>query len=144
MDDDNSYSVELFEEMSKIRRGAVGIWAVGLVGGLKVEKPLVEDDQVIGFNSAWHPERPFPIDMAGFAISCDLLEKNPDGQFSYEVKKGYQESKILQQFTTRDKLQPLGVNKILVWHTRTEPPKLDDELKLAKKNLPASDDGMFV
>jgi galactosylgalactosylxylosylprotein 3-beta-glucuronosyltransferase 3 len=32
MDDDNSYSVELFEEMSTIKRGKVGVWGVGLVG----------------------------------------------------------------------------------------------------------------
>lgn len=78
MDDDNSYSVELFEEMSKIKRGAVGVWGVGLVGAMALEKPIVEDDKVIGFNSMWRPERPFPLDMAGFAISCDLLEANPE------------------------------------------------------------------
>lgn len=93
MDDDNSYSVELFEEMSKIKRGKVGVWSVGLVGALSVEKPIVERDKVVGFNSMWHPERPFPIDMAGFAISCDLLEKNPEATFSYEVQKGYQGKK---------------------------------------------------
>lgn len=63
MDDDNSYSVELFEEMSKIEPGKVGVWSVGLVGALNVEKPLVKDDKVVGFNSMWRPERPFPIDM---------------------------------------------------------------------------------
>lgn len=61
MDDDNTYSVELFEEMSKIERGRVGVWPVGLVGALTVEKPLVKDGKVIGFNSAWHPERAYPI-----------------------------------------------------------------------------------
>jgi galactosylgalactosylxylosylprotein 3-beta-glucuronosyltransferase 3 len=35
MDDDNSYSVELFEEMSKIKPGNVGVWGVGLVGASK-------------------------------------------------------------------------------------------------------------
>lgn len=144
MDDDNSYSVELFEEMSTIRRGSVGVWGVGLVGALAVEKPLVENEKVIGFNSVWRPERPFPIDMAGFAISCDLFEQNPEAQFANEVQRGYQESEILRQVTTRDQLQPLGTNKILVWHTRTEPPKLDNELKLKKKNLPPSDEGMIV
>lgn len=65
MDDDNSYSVELFEEMSKIKRGSVGVWGVGLVGALSLEKPIVEGEKVVGFNSVWRPERPFPIDMAG-------------------------------------------------------------------------------
>lgn len=144
MDDDNSYSVELFEEMSKIKRGSVGMWGVGLVGALNLEKPIVEDGKVIGFNSMWRPERPFPIDMAAFAISCDLLEANPDAKFSYVVERGYQESEILRQLTTREKLQPLGVNQVLVWHTRTEPSKMDNELKLAKKNLPPSDFGVIV
>lgn len=144
MDDDNSYSVELFEEMSKIERGRVGVWPVGLVGGLKVEKPIVEGGKVIGFNSVWHPERPFPIDMAGFAISCDLLEKYPEAVFSYAVQKGYQESEILRHVTTRDKLQPISPNRILIWHTRTEKTKLTDEEKLKKRGLPPSDEDMIV
>lgn len=54
-------------------------------------EPIVKNGKVIGFNSMWKPgkkcslqitkdikllnltERPFPIDMAGFAISFDLL-----------------------------------------------------------------------
>lgn len=63
MDDDNTYSVELFEEMSKIKKGKVGVWPVGLVGAMNVEKPLVENGKVVGFNSMWRPERPFPIGM---------------------------------------------------------------------------------
>lgn len=82
--------------------------------------------------------------MAGFAISCDLFESNPEAQFSYEVQKGYQESEILRHLTTRDQLQPLAVNRILVWHTRTENPKMDNELKLSKKSLPSSDTGVIV
>lgn len=75
MDDDNSYSVELFEEMSTLKPGkipkkniikyldsfscdfpdAVGVWPVGLVGALNVEKPIVKDGKVVGFNSMWKP-----------------------------------------------------------------------------------------
>jgi galactosylgalactosylxylosylprotein 3-beta-glucuronosyltransferase 3 len=143
MDDDNSYSVELFEEMLKINRGAVGVWGVGLVGAMNVEKPIVENEKVVGFNSMWRPERPFPLDMAGFAISCDLLEQNPEAKFSFTVQKGYQESEILRHVTTRDKLQPLAINKILVWHTRTEASKMDNELKLKKQGKPPSDLNMI-
>lgn len=92
----------------------------------------------------WRPERPFPLDMAGFAISSDLFETNPEAMFSYDVQKGYQESEILRHVTTREKLQPLASNKILVWHTRTESSKMDNELKLAKKGLPPSDQEMIV
>lgn len=37
MDDDNSYDTELFTEISKLKRGKVGVWPVGLVGALNVE-----------------------------------------------------------------------------------------------------------
>lgn len=73
-----------------------------------------------------------------------MLEANPDAMFSYDVQKGYQESEILRHVTTREKLQPLGINRILVWHTRTENPKMDNELKLAKHNLPPSDFGVIL
>lgn len=58
MDDDNSYSVELFEEMSTIEPGKVGVWSVGLVGALNVEKPIVENNKVSDkykfFENVWH------------------------------------------------------------------------------------------
>lgn len=144
MDDDNTYSTELFEEMSKIEKSRAGIWPVGLVGALYVEKPIVENGKVVGFNSMWRPERPFPIDMAGFAISGDLLEANPNAVFSFDVQKGYQESEILRHVTTRDQLQPIAPNRVLVWHTRTETMKIDNENKLKKAGKPASDDGMAI
>lgn len=82
--------------------------------------------------------------MAGFAISTDLFETYPNANFNYEVEKGYQESEILRQVTTRDRLQPIAHNKILVWHTRTENSKFDNEIRLAKKNLPPSDQDMII
>uniref|UniRef100_A0A8W7PU80 Galactosylgalactosylxylosylprotein 3-beta-glucuronosyltransferase n=1 Tax=Anopheles coluzzii TaxID=1518534 RepID=A0A8W7PU80_ANOCL len=146
MDDDNTYSTELFEEMSTIERGKVGVWPVGLVGGLMVEKPVLNrDGLVLGFNSAWKPERPFPLDMAGFAISSDLLLENPQAQFSYEVERGYQESEILRHLTIVHDMQPLAnrCKDVLVWHTRTETPKLDAE-KALQKSGKKSNDGMEV
>lgn len=147
MDDDNTYTAELFREMGKIEPGRVGVWPVGLVGGLMVEKPVLDPDtaKVLGFNSQWRPERPFPVDMAGFAISVDLLLANPEAKFSYDVERGYQESEILRHVTTLDKLQPLAnnCNRVLVWHTRTELPKLGSEEKLSRQNQ-KSNDGMEV
>ncbi|XP_055846055.1 galactosylgalactosylxylosylprotein 3-beta-glucuronosyltransferase I [Episyrphus balteatus] len=146
MDDDNTYSVELFEEMCKIERGKVGVWPVGLVGGLMVEKPILNsDNQVVGFNSAWRPERPFPIDMAGFAASADLFFKFPEAVFSYEVQRGYQESEILRHLTVVTDLQPLAnlCTDVLIWHTRTEKTKLSAEEALIKKGQ-HSDVGMEV
>lgn len=94
--------------MEKIQK--VGVWPVGLVGGLMVEKPICDDitNKVIGFNAAWKPDRPFPLDMAGFAINLRLLLENRDAQFSYDVQGGYQESEILRQIVTKDELEPLA------------------------------------
>lgn len=94
--------------MEKIQR--VGVWPVGLVGGLMVEKPICDNvtKQVHGFNAAWKPDRPFPVDMAGFAINLELLLKHKDAWFSYDVQGGYQESEILRQIITRDQLEPLA------------------------------------
>lgn len=147
MDDDNSYSIQLFAEMAKIQRGRVGVWPVGLVGGLKAEKPVLDNKGVVtGFNAQWRPERLFALDMAGFAISGDLLVKFPEACFSYTVQRGYQETEILRHVTTLKELQPLANNctDVLVWHTRTETPKLDNEAKLVKSGKQPSDAGMEV
>jgi len=86
-DDDNTYSLELFEEVSSenmkfeftwltyfllqmrwTKRASV--WPVGLVGGLLYERPLLnQKGKVEKWLSSWRPERPFAIDMAGFAIN---------------------------------------------------------------------------
>lgn len=94
--------------MQKIQK--VGVWPVGLVGGLMVEKPICDNatNKVIGFNAAWKPDRPFPLDMAGFAINLELLFKHKDAWFSYEVQGGHQESEILRQLVTKDQLEPLA------------------------------------
>ncbi|XP_055380498.1 galactosylgalactosylxylosylprotein 3-beta-glucuronosyltransferase I [Condylostylus longicornis] len=147
MDDDNTYSVELFSEMMKIEPGKVGVWPVGLVGGLMVEKPILNEQNIVtGFNSVWRPERPFPIDMAGFAISTNLLIKYPKASFSFEVDRGFQESEILRFVTLKNELQPLAnlCQDVLVWHTRTEKPKLVGEDKLLKEKKKPSNDGMEV
>lgn len=148
MDDDNTYSLELFNEMLLIEHDKVGIWPVGLVGGLMVERPLLDlnTKKVIGFNAMWRPERPFPIDMASFAISSNLLFQRPEAEFSYEVERGYQESEILRHLITIDQLQPLAdlCTKVYVWHTRTEKPKLISEEKLLKSGKKPSDDGIEV
>lgn len=129
-DDDNTYSIKLFHEvitltiaigpvtkslhnlcvfqMEKIQK--VGVWPVGLVGGLMVEKPICDNatNKVIGFNAAWKPERPFPLDMAGFAINLRLLLEHKNADFSYDVQGGYQESEILSEIVSRDELEPLA------------------------------------
>ncbi|KAG8239078.1 hypothetical protein J437_LFUL018893 [Ladona fulva] len=125
----------------------VSVWPVGLVGGLMVEKPLMDEHGIVkGFNSAWKPERPFPIDMAGFAINLNLFLDRPQAAFSLTVPGGFQESELLHHLVSsvRD-LEPLASNctKVYVWHTRTEPPKLREEIMYRKKGMP-SDAGMEI
>ncbi|GIY61244.1 galactosylgalactosylxylosylprotein 3-beta-glucuronosyltransferase 3 [Caerostris darwini] len=130
-DDDNTYDLDLFEEMRYTQ--TVSVWPVGLVGGLMVEKPLVENGKVVGWNTVWKADRPFPIDMAGFAVNVSLLIHHRRAAFSLAVARGYQESKLLGDLVTINHLEPKADNctKVLVWHTRTEYPKLKQERKLS-------------
>lgn len=86
--------------------------------------------KVKGYLSGWKPNRPFAIDMAGFAINLDLILLHPNVKFSYEMEIGFQESEFLGKITTRDDLEPLADNctKVYVWHTRTLSPDIKPEL----------------
>lgn len=43
----------------------VSVWPVGLVGGRRYERPVVENGKVVGWYTGWRADRPFAIDMAG-------------------------------------------------------------------------------
>ncbi|XP_030636076.1 galactosylgalactosylxylosylprotein 3-beta-glucuronosyltransferase 3 [Chanos chanos] len=134
-DDDNTYSLQLFEEMRYTQR--VSVWPVGLVGGMRFERPVVEGGKVVRFHTGWRPSRPFPIDMAGFAVSLRLVLANPDARFDGEAQMGYLESSFLQNLVTMEELEPKAdmCTKVLVWHTRTEKPKMKREEALQKQGL---------
>ncbi|XP_034947476.1 galactosylgalactosylxylosylprotein 3-beta-glucuronosyltransferase I [Chelonus insularis] len=140
-DDDNTYSIKLFQEMEKIK--VIGVWPVGLVGGLMVERPICDNktNKIIGFNSAWKPDRPFPFDMAAFALNLKVVLEKKDVWFTYTVRNGYQETDFLQQMVTLDQLEPLAdcCTKVYVWHTRTEAPQLKDEQRLNKLGKKSND-----
>ncbi|XP_028658557.1 galactosylgalactosylxylosylprotein 3-beta-glucuronosyltransferase 3 [Erpetoichthys calabaricus] len=134
-DDDNTYSLQLFQEMRFTKR--VSVWPVGLVGGMRFERPLVENGKVTGFYTAWKPNRPFPMDMAGFAISLQLLLANPTAHFHLEAERGYLESSLLETLVSIEELEPKAdqCRKVLIWHTRTEKPKMKQEEALQKQGL---------
>lgn len=136
----------MFQEIRKIKR--VGVWPVGLVGGLMVEKPIVNSQGIVtGFNALWAPERPFAIDMAGFAINLDLIKKNEAVSFSFEVERGYQETAILSSVVNSvHELEPYADNctKVYVWHTRTIEPEFANDDRLVKNKKHASDFGIEV
>ncbi|KAL4657336.1 galactosylgalactosylxylosylprotein 3-beta-glucuronosyltransferase 1-like [Arapaima gigas] len=130
-DDDNTYSLELFEEMRSTQK--VSVWPVAFVGGLRYESPKVNAaGKVYGWKTVFDPHRPFAIDMAGFAINLHLILAKPQAYFKLRgVKGGYQESSLLRELVTLSDLEPRAANctKILVWHTRTEKPVLVNEGK---------------
>uniref|UniRef100_A0A8C6U0X0 Galactosylgalactosylxylosylprotein 3-beta-glucuronosyltransferase n=1 Tax=Neogobius melanostomus TaxID=47308 RepID=A0A8C6U0X0_9GOBI len=128
-DDDNTYSLELFDE---VRHECVGM-ACSLCGGLRYESPKVNTlGKVFGWKTVFDPHRPFAIDMAGFAVNLRLVLSKPQAYFKLRgVKGGYQESSLLKELVTLGDLEPKAANctKILVWHTRTEKPVLVNEGK---------------
>ncbi|KAI6194400.1 Galactosylgalactosylxylosylprotein 3-beta-glucuronosyltransferase [Aphelenchoides besseyi] len=88
-DDDNVYDWRLFEQIRSVSK--IGVWPVGLVGGLLVETPLLTNGNIVGFSSIWKKERPFPIDMAAFAVNLTIVNEHPEAEFSYDVPRGYQQ-----------------------------------------------------
>ncbi|XP_062850870.1 galactosylgalactosylxylosylprotein 3-beta-glucuronosyltransferase 2 [Trichomycterus rosablanca] len=129
-DDDNTYSLELFEEMRSTK--GVSVWPVGLVGGRRYERPIVENGKVVGWYTGWKADRPFAIDMAGFAVNLQVILANPRALFKRRgAKPGMQESDFLKQITKLEELEPKARNctQVLVWHTRTEKVNLGNELK---------------
>lgn len=84
----------------------VSVWPVGLVGGMKFESPVVQDGKVVRFHTGWRPSRPFPMDMAGFAVSLRLVLSNPEACFDGDAQMGFLESSFLQHLVTMDDLEP--------------------------------------
>ncbi|XP_063420156.1 galactosylgalactosylxylosylprotein 3-beta-glucuronosyltransferase 2-like [Mytilus trossulus] len=123
-DDDNAYSLEIFEQMRYTKK--LSMWPVGLSGGRTYETPILKDGKVIKF-LAWKAEkRKFPIDMAGFALNANVLWTYKPMRFSTDADPGMLETKLLERCCTWEEIEPLAENctKIMVWHTRTEKPKV--------------------
>ncbi|XP_043711555.1 probable beta-1,4-xylosyltransferase IRX9H [Telopea speciosissima] len=134
-DDDNIYSLELFESMREIRR--FGTWPVAMLAQNKnkaiLEGPVCNGSQVIG----WHTNekskrlRRFHVDMSGFAFNSTILWdrrrwhrpisepiRQPD-----MVKEGFQESMFIEQ-VVEDESQmeaiSLGCSRVMNWHLHLE------------------------
>ena len=84
----------------------VSVWPVGLVGGMRFERPVVDKGKVVRFHTGWRPNRPFPLDMAGFAVSLRLVLTNPDARFDGDAQMGFLESSFLQGLVTMEELEP--------------------------------------
>ncbi|KAM4652016.1 galactosylgalactosylxylosylprotein 3-beta-glucuronosyltransferase 1-like [Discoglossus pictus] len=135
-DDDNTYSLELFEEMRYTKN--VSVWPVALTGGLLYESVKVDSiGKVRGWKVMYEPSRSFAIDMAGFAINLRLILEKPRAIFRLGVKPGYQEPSLLESLVTMKDLEPKAANctKILVWHTRTRTPNIQVYRDITDKNM---------
>ena len=157
-DDDNTYDHQLFVELTKLpKTHSIGVLPVGIVGGLAWEGPICKNGKVVKFHTAWVPNRPFPLDMAGFVVQLNEV-KLSQARFSYHTRRGFLETDFLlklvgtpmnaegmsyeeyMRYLVRLKVGALektiglvdDCSKVLVWHTRTEKPKNKDELKLRK------------
>lgn len=123
-DDDNTYSLELFDRLRETR--TVGLLRVGLVGDLRFEGPEVAFGEITGFHVGWRPERTYPIDMAGFAVGLRELLMRPTLVFDAKAERGHLETTFLSAIvpSPRD-AQALDADcdHVLVWHTRTEEPR---------------------
>ncbi|RZC35690.1 Glyco transf 43 domain containing protein [Asbolus verrucosus] len=119
-DDDNTYDLELFEEIRHTKR--VSMFPVGLMPHLGVCTPVVEKGKLINFYCGWIGDRKFPIDMAGFAVSVEFLLTRPRAWVPFLA--GYEETGFLvslQPFEIPDiELLASNCTKILVWHTQTK------------------------
>ncbi|KAK9270470.1 hypothetical protein L1049_026050 [Liquidambar formosana] len=134
-DDDNIYSLELFESLREISR--FGTWPVAMLAQSKnkaiLEGPVCNGSQVIG----WHTNekskrlRRFHVDMSGFAFNSTILwdpkrwrrpTSSPIRQLD-SVKEGFQETTFIEQ-VVEDESQmegsPPGCSKIMNWHLHLE------------------------
>ena len=92
--------------MRKTRR--VSVWPVGLTGGLRFEGPVCSNGAVTGWHTAWHPERPFPLDMAGFAVNLAELVRNKRARIDPNAARGYLESSLLEPILRKEDAEPLA------------------------------------
>ena len=117
-DDDNTYDLNLFEEIRWTKR--VSMFPVAFTGHDDFSSPIVHNGKVIGFSDHWFEMRKFPVDMAGFAVNTEVLKRHRP-QMPY--LKGFEETLFLENMNiTIEDIEPLANNctEILVWHTQTK------------------------
>lgn len=89
----------------------VGVWPVAFTGAVRWAGPMCKNGQVVGFHAKWGLFRPFPIDMAAFAVNINkLLIEFPKAKFLAPKKAGMLESSLLTQITKVKELEPVTPN----------------------------------
>ncbi|CAL5205294.1 unnamed protein product [Lathyrus oleraceus] len=130
-DDDNVYSLELFQAIRDISR--FGTWPLAMLAPSKnkaiLEGPVCNGSQVIG----WHTNekskrlRRFHVDMSGFAFNSSIMwdpkrwrrpTSKPIRQLD-SVKEGFQETTFIEQLVEDERQMEglsAGCKKIMNWH----------------------------
>ena len=97
----------------------VGVWPVAFTGAARWAGPICKNGKVVGFHAKWGRFRPFPIDMAAFAVNLKkLLIDFPKSKFLALEQAGMLESSLLSQITTVEELEPVTPNcsKVIMVH----------------------------
>ncbi|EFN66303.1 Galactosylgalactosylxylosylprotein 3-beta-glucuronosyltransferase P [Camponotus floridanus] len=119
-DDDNTYDIELFDEIRKTK--TVSMFPVGLCTKFGLSSPILKNGKFAGFYDGWVAGRKFPVDMAGFAVNVKFLHQRPNASMPFRA--GYEEDgflKSLAPFEPRDaQLLADNCTKVLAWHTQTK------------------------
>ena len=116
-DDDNTYDLSLFEEIRQTEK--LSMFPVGFIGRGAFSSPVVENNKIVGFSGQRLAMKRFPVDMAGFAVSTDLLKKHRP---KMPYLRGFEETLFLENMNiTNEDIEPLanGCTEVLVWHTQT-------------------------
>ncbi|KAL5474777.1 hypothetical protein EMCRGX_G026787 [Ephydatia muelleri] len=128
-DDDNKYDLRIFNEIRNTK--TISVFNVGFAGGLTVEGPYCKNGKAVRWRASWAPKRPFPLDMAGFAVNASLFETHRDVWVGKElngdhIKIGYMETRLLEMLgATRSSVECRSNDEeVLTWHIRTNRPKL--------------------
>ncbi|MDD5070157.1 MAG: glycosyltransferase family 43 protein [Candidatus Omnitrophica bacterium] len=115
-DDDNVYAKKLFQELRKVKR--IAIFPVGNKGPNRIERPIVRDRKIVGWDAAWL-ERKFPVDMGGFAFNSEAIQGLDDQVWFWNVYGG--ETEFLEKFVkSKNELELLCdmCKKCYVWHNQ--------------------------
>lgn len=91
-DDDNTYDLEIFNQMRYTKK--VSMWPVGLVTKYGLSSPIVRNGTLAGFYDGWIGGRKYPVDMAGFAVNVQFFLSRPKAIMPYDA--GYEEDRFLK------------------------------------------------
>lgn len=93
MDDDNLVYRPFVDELRKVTRFSA--FPVGNLGPHGIERPVVVNGRTVFWSANW-PDRPFPIDMGGFAFPSYHLFDQPSPLWTYAGMGG--ESEFIMRF----------------------------------------------